>query len=64
MNEVLSTLASVIGALNTVEVRGKQNLAVLHGAISILEDLGNKLAQSSAPHKEGKIPVEDKEDNG
>lgn len=42
-NEILNTLSSVIGVLNNIEVKGKQNLANLHGAISILEELGNRL---------------------
>lgn len=42
-NELINTLGSVIGVLNNIEVKGKQNLANLHGAISILEDLGNRL---------------------
>lgn len=43
-NEILQTIASVIGALNNTEVKGKQNLMNLAGAIGILEDLGNKIA--------------------
>lgn len=42
-NEILNTLSSVIGVLNNIEVKGKQNLANLHGAISILEELGGRL---------------------
>lgn len=42
-NELINTIGSVIGVLNNIEVKGKQNLANLHGAISILEDLGNRL---------------------
>ena len=43
-NEILQTIASVIGALNNIDVKGKQNLMNLAGAIGILEDLGNKIA--------------------
>lgn len=43
-NEILQTLASVIGALNNIEVKGRQNLMNLAGAIGVLEDLGNKIA--------------------
>lgn len=48
-NEILQTLASVIGALNNIDVRGKQNLMNLAGAIGILEDLGSKIAAQDEP---------------
>ena len=48
-NEILQTIASVIGALNNIEVKGKQNLMNLAGAIGILEDLGNKVAAQDEP---------------
>lgn len=51
-NEILQVLASVIGALNNIDVRGRQNLMNLAGAIGILEDLGNKIAaQNKADDK-------------
>ena len=45
-NEILNTLGSVIGVLNNIEVKGKQNLANLHGAISILEDVCSYIVKS------------------
>lgn len=46
-NDILNTIGSVIGVLNNIEVKGKQNLANLHGAISILEDLGSRLIREA-----------------
>lgn len=43
--ELLNTISSVIGVLNNVEVKGKQNLANLHGAITLLEEICNVIMQ-------------------
>lgn len=51
-NEILSAISSVIGVLNNVEVKGKQNLANLHGAISILEDVYGKIIRPEKPDTE------------
>ena len=60
-NEILQTLASVIGALNNIEVKGKQNLMNLAGAIGVLEDLGSKIAAQDEP--EGKPAPPEKEES-
>lgn len=60
-NEILQTLASVIGALNNIEVKGKQNLMNLAGAIGVLEDLGSKIAAQDEP--EGKPAPPGKEED-
>lgn len=55
-NEILQVLASVIGALNNIDVRGRQNLMNLAGAIGILEDLGNKIAARDEPESKPAPP--------
>ncbi len=41
---IVQAIASVIGALNNIEVKGKQNIMNLVGAIGVLEELAGSIA--------------------
>lgn len=44
-NEIIQNLASVIRALNGIEVKGKTNLLNLGGAIGVVEDVIQSLSE-------------------
>lgn len=60
-SEILQKLSSVIAALNNIEVKGKQNLINLYGAIAALDEIGNEIYQAEAVRDKPSAP-EDKEE--
>lgn len=48
MIEIIEKLDAVIGTLNNIEVRRKQNLMSLAGCMSVLEELSTELKQREA----------------
>lgn len=50
-NEIMQKLYSVINALNTIEVKGKTNLANLYGSIEIIEGICKMIANTSDKDK-------------
>jgi hypothetical protein len=50
-NQINNTLVSVINALNTVEVKGRNNLAALSGSIYALEEFLRTINQEEQKEK-------------
>lgn len=42
-DEIMQKLVAVLGALNSISVNGKMNLANLSGSIAIVEEIGSLL---------------------
>lgn len=51
-NEIIQKLSAVLGALNSISVSGKNNLANLSGSISILEEIAMTLNEVIITEKE------------
>lgn len=51
-NEIMQKLSAVLGALNSISVSGKNNLANLSGSISILEEIALALNAATISEKE------------
>lgn len=47
-NDIITNLSMVIGALNQIDVKGKQNMKNLFGSIDVLEAIVKKLQQEDA----------------
>lgn len=60
-DEILQTITSVIGALNNIEVKGRQNLMNLVGAIGVLEELAQKISMQGKPTDKPDLPAEREE---
>lgn len=52
--DILNSLAAVLGALNSITVSGKANLSNLSGSIGLIEDVYNKIRDASFAKDGGK----------
>lgn len=60
-SEILQKLSSVIATLNNIEVKGRQNLLNLYGAIAALEEIGNDIYKTEAERDKHPAPLDKEE---
>lgn len=54
--QIIDNINAVLGALNSITVSGKANLANLVGSINILENIGSAIASMDIPEDEQEKP--------
>ncbi len=54
--QLIENINAVLGALNSITVSGKANLANLVGSINILENIGSTIANMEIPEEEQEKP--------
>lgn len=54
--QLIENINAVLGALNSITVSGKANLANLVGSINILENIGSTIASMDIPEDESEKP--------
>lgn len=54
--QIIDNINAVLGALNSITVSGKANLANLVGSINILENIGSTIANMEIPEEEQEKP--------
>lgn len=54
--QIIDNINAVLGALNSITVSGKANLANLVGSINILENIGSTIASMDIPEDESEKP--------
>lgn len=50
-SQILNKLASVVNALNSIEVKGKTNLMNLGGCIAVVEEVCQEIAGTISEHE-------------
>ena len=59
--DIIIRLSSIIGVLNNIDVKGRQNLLNLGGAIDALEKIGQEMAAILAKQEDKPAPPEKEE---
>ena len=54
--QLIENINAVLGALNSITVSGKANVANLVGSINILENIGSTIANMEIPEEEQEKP--------